>query len=263
MTEEIKGKAYIPHGENKPIMENAVNEVSLMELLYRFYEKAMYIMLAIAAGAVIAGVYSYWFATPKYESTAKLYVLNSDNSILDLSDLQIGSYLTADYKEVFKAWEVNEQVLENLGLDYSYSELAKMVTIANPTDTRILYITVTTDNASQSMLMANEYAEVARQYISDTMQTKTPSILSTALISARPVSPNKMLNIIIGAIAGAVISAGVILILFLADDKVRSEEDILKCCGMHTLAIVPNIDEEEMMKKSKTKSRKSKAGAIL
>ena len=261
MTEELKGKTFIPHRENKPIMENAVNEVNLMELLYRFYEKAMHIILAVAAGAVIAGIYSYWFATPKYESTAKLYVLNSENSILDLSDLQIGSYLTADYKEVFKAWEVNEQVLENLGLDYSYSELAKMVTITNPTDTRILYITVTTHDADESMLMANEYAEVARKYISDTMQTKTPSILSTALISSRPVSPNKVLNMVIGAIAGAVISAGVILILFLADDKVKSEEDILNCCGMYTLAIVPDIDEEEMMQKPKINRRKSNAEA--
>jgi capsular polysaccharide biosynthesis protein len=180
---------------------------------------------------------------------------------LDLSDLQIGSYLTADYKEVFKAWEVNEQVLENLGLNYSYSELAKMVTITNPTDTRILYITVTSDDADQSMLMANEYAEVARQYISDTMLTKTPSILSTALISTKPVSPNKMLNMIIGAIAGAVISLGVILILFLGDDKIKSEEDILNCCGIHTLAIVPHIDEEEVLKKSKKNRRKTKAEA--
>jgi capsular polysaccharide biosynthesis protein len=261
MTEEIKGKTYISHGENKSAIETTVNEVNLMELLYRFYEKAIYIVLAVAAGAIIAGIYSYWFATPRYESTAKLYVLNSDNSILDLSDLQIGSYLTADYKEVFKAWEVNEQVLENLGLNYSYSELAKMVTITNPTDTRILYITVTSDDADQSMLMANEYAEVARQYISDTMLTKTPSILSTALISTKPVSPNKMLNMIIGAIAGAVISLGVILILFLGDDKIKSEEDILNCCGIHTLAIVPHIDEEEVLKKSKKNRRKTKAEA--
>ncbi len=261
MTEEIKGKTYISHGENKAIVDNTVSEVSLMELLYRFYEKAIYILLAVVAGAVIAGIYSYWFATPKYESTAKIYVLNSENAILDLSDLQIGSYLTADYKEVFKAWEVNEQVLENLELDYSYSELAKMVSITNPTDTRILYITVTSDDARQSMLMANEYAEVARKYISDTMQTKTPSILSTALISARPVSPNKMLNIIIGAIVGAFVSAGVIVILFLGDDKVKSEEDILSFCGIHTLAIVPNIDEEEEHKKSKKKRRKTKAEA--
>ena len=75
---------------------------------------------------------SLFILTPKYEATAKLYVMSRTDSAVNISDLQIGSYLTSDYQEVFKTWEVHEQVLQNLGLDYDYEQLEEMLTVTNP-----------------------------------------------------------------------------------------------------------------------------------
>lgn len=74
-----------------------------------------------------------------------------------MADLQLGTALTSDYQEVFKTWEVHEMVIEELGLPYSYKEMQSMLTVSNPEDTRVLYITVTYPDAKMAAEIANSY----------------------------------------------------------------------------------------------------------
>lgn len=228
-------------------------EIDLMELFYRLLENYKKIIALALVGMLVFGIYSFIFATPMYEATCKIYVMSASDSAINLSDLQIGSYLTSDYQEVFSTWEVHERVIQNLGLDYTYEELQDMLKITNPSNTRILYITVTTDNANKSATIANEYAEVARSYIALTMESDEPSILSEALAPTHPVSPNKALNMALGLVLGAFVMIAFITIQFLLDDKIKTAEDIRKYTGMATLAIVPN--DEGFMKDNREDRR--------
>ena len=79
-------------------------EIDLVALLYRLLEKAKFIAVAAILSAVLAGVVAVFFTTPMYTATSKLYVMNSSDSAINLSDFQIGTYLTADYTEVFKRY---------------------------------------------------------------------------------------------------------------------------------------------------------------
>ena len=221
-----------------PVSE-AETEIDLLELFFRLIENWKLILATAIAGAVVMGVVSFFFITPMYEATSKLYILNSSDSAINLSDLQIGSYLTKDYQEVFKTWEVHERVIQNLGLEYTYDQLNKVLSVSNPSDTRILYITAKTADPQLSTAIANEYATVARQYISDMMATDEPNIISIALRPTKPVSPNKTLNVMIGFMMGAFLMAGIITIRFIMDDKVKTADDITKYLDMPTLAIVP------------------------
>ena len=115
---------------------NEDDEINIVELLYRWIEKWKIIALASLLGALIAAVYTFCFITPMYTATSKLYVVNTKDSAINLSDLQIGNYLASDYTEVFSNWHVHEMVLQRLGLDYTYSQLAGMVSVKNPKDTR-------------------------------------------------------------------------------------------------------------------------------
>jgi len=131
-------------------------EIDLMGILYCLLERAWTIITAALVGALIAGLYSFVLANPVYEATCKLYVVSNGDSAINLSDLQIGSYLTSDFLEVFDAWEVREQVLQNLDLDYSYKDLENMLSVTNPADTRILNVTIRSGSAKEAARMANE-----------------------------------------------------------------------------------------------------------
>lgn len=223
--------------------EDAEFEIDLMEVLLRLLEKWKLIIAGALVGAVLMAMYSFILATPMYEATSKLYVLNSSDSAINLSDLQIGSYLTSDYMEVFDTWEVNEMVRQNLNLSYTREELADMLTLTNPSNTRILNITVTSSDPQEAADIANEYADVAGQYISATMQTDQPSLLSEALTPDKPVSPKKKCNVVLGFLLGALLVCAGVIIQYLLDDKIKNEEDIKKYVGLPTLSVVPDNDE--------------------
>lgn len=214
-------------------------EIDLMELFFRLIENSKKIIAGALVGMIIFAAYSFLLATPMYEATCKIYVMSASDSAINLSDLQIGSALTADYQEVFDTWEVHEQVLQNLGLDYTYKELESMISVTNPSDTRILAITITSDDPAEAAAMANEYASVASRYISETMVTDEPSILSKALQPLNPVSPRKVFNTALGFLLGALVMCAIVTVQFILDDKIKTAEDIRKYTGMPTLAVVP------------------------
>ena len=221
------------------VQDAAEMEVDMVELLYRLLEKWKLIALGAIAGAALLLFYSLFIATPMYEATTKLYVLNSGDSAINLSDLQIGSSLATDYKEAFLTWEVEEMVLQKLGLDYEYEELEDMLTIRNPSNTRILEVIVKSKDRNEAVDLANTYADIASQYIADIMRTSKPNLFSEALLPTKPVSPRKALNTVIGFMLGALIVAGILVVQFLMDDKIKTSDDLRKYVNMPTLAIVP------------------------
>ena len=214
-------------------------EIDLVELFYRLIEKAKIIIACALIGAVLMGAYTYFMVTPTYTATSKLYVLNSSGSAINLSDLQIGSYLATDYMEVFKNWHVHEMVIQQLGLSYSYNQLASMLSVSNPTNTRIMYITVTSTSPQEAKLIADTYAQVAREFIATTMDTEEPNLFEEALLPTSPSAPSKTKNIMLGFLLGFVLAAGVITVRFITDDKIRSAEDIERYVGLPTLGAMP------------------------
>ena len=241
--------------------DQGVDEINLLELFYRLLEKYKIILAAGLIGAILLGVYSYFIATPLYQSTCDMYVLTSKDSAISLSDLQIGAQLTSDYEEVLYTWEVEAQVRANLGLTEKYTnkQLQKMITVSNPNNTRILKITATSADPQEAKDIANEYVSVAREYISTVMLTDPPSLLSMATLPRNPVSPRKARNIVLGFILGALLAVAIISIQFIMDDKIKTSDDIRKYIGLPTLAVVakdPGVSKNTQSSSSGSNRRK-------
>lgn len=245
--------------ENQPVSERTID---LYELLLHIGGKIRFVILATLLGGLLAGFYSFYVADPVYSSTSKLYVLSSSDSALNLSDLQIGTYLTSDYIEVFRTWEVHEQVIQNLDLPYTYTQLSNMLTINNPSNTRILSISILSNFSAEAAMIANEYAQVASDYIAEKMSTDRPNLLSVALPSTMPVSPNKPRNIVLGALLGFLLSIAILTIQFITDDRIKSADDIIKTIGIPVLAAVPLLNDKTLirMQKANAASTRKKEG---
>lgn len=226
----------------------AETEIDLVELFYRLLENLKFIVPAALIGAVLAAVYTFNFVTPRYTATSKLYVVNTSNSVVDLSALQIGTQLASDYKEVFSNWHVHERVIEELDLPYSYSQLNQMVSVTNTESQRILHIKVVSTSPDEAKLLADTYAKVAQEFIAETMDMDRPNIFEEALKPSAPSSPNKTRNIILGFLLGGLIAAAVVVIQFIVDDRIRNEEDITKYAGIAVLGVMPLLDAKKTKK---------------
>lgn len=266
-TETKKVNTQVAAGENKAAPAGGskggnsnVVEIDLVALFFRFLEKAHWIVLTALIGAGIAFAIVNYLVTPIYQATAKIYIVGSDTTI-SLSDLQIGSNLAADYKEVFKNWHVHELVDKRLNLNYSYSKLSKMVSVTNPSGTHVLYVNVKSPDKNEAKLMADTYAQVAREFIAAKMDMREPNVFEEARKPTAPVTPQKARDIIIGFLAGALLAMAVVTIKFVSDDRIVTSEDIAKVGKLPTLGLIPLQDMDknagkETDKKNDKKSRK-------
>lgn len=226
-------------------VESDEETIDLLELLYALLGKWREIAAATVACALIAAIGVLFFVTPKYQASSTIYVISRKDSAINISDLQIGTALTDDYIQVFHMWEVQEKVISNLDLPYTYNQLDGMLSVTNASNTRMLEITVTSESAQEAADIANEYATVVRDYIAKKMATDKPSIMSTALVPTVPVSPNKTKSILLGALLGFVVSAGVVVVITVLDDTYKTAEDIKKYTGLVTMAVIPLEKSDE------------------
>lgn len=226
-----------PNGFQSAASPRYYSGIDWLDLLFRLLENIHWILLAAILGAVIFGFYAKTIVTPIYQTTSKIYIAGSETTI-SLSDIQLGSSLAKDYQEVFKIWHVHEMVDERLGLNYSYSQLASMVSVSNPDGSHLLYINVRSSNPEEAKLLADTYAEVVQEFIAEKMELRKPQLLEVALLPSRPVYPNIRSSVLKGFAAGAALAAAVFIFLYLIDDKIRTSDDIEKSAGLATLGVL-------------------------
>lgn len=258
MSDRQKRRTQTPHVSPaaQPVDSDTIDLIGLM---YRLLGSWKLIVCMALVFTIAAGVYTLYFVTPMYQATSTIYVLSRRDSAINMSDLQIGTALTSDYIKVFKMWEVHEEVISNLDLPYSYTQMRDMLSVVNESDTRMLDISVTSPSAEEAAAIANEYAKVASQYIADTMSTDKPNIMSVALVPSNPVSPNKTRNVLLGFLFGGILAAGIVTLRFIMDDKYKTAEEIRMYTGLITLAVVPVEESDAGRSKKSAKSGGRKA----
>lgn len=229
--------------------------IDLVELFYFLLSKLHFIVLGMLLGGLLLGVYASSNVVPIYTATSKLYIMGQTGSNI-IYDLQIGSVLTMDYQEVFKTWEVHQMVNEQLGLDYSYSQLQSMLTVENPEDTRVLYITIRNTDAQQAADIANAYATAAKKFITQTMATDEPSTFSIALVPSVAGGTSVTGYVTRGILLGTALAGGILVLIFLLDNRPKSPEDILRYANIPTLAVIPKHPELSGDKKHKKRNKR-------
>ena len=224
--------------------------IDLREIAYVLMEKLHYIVMFLLVGAVVFNMYSYFLIKPTYTSTSRLYVVSATkDSVVNFSDLSVGTNLTKDYVELLLSYPVLDKVSEKIEKDYdykiSYESLQKMISLENPEDTRILNINVTTTDPKVSKTIANALADEAVEYIPDTMGTFKPNIAQVAREAKIKTGPSYLKYTAIGALLGTLICMAWFIFKYLSDDTIKTKEDIEKYFGMTPLAVLPYVEEVE------------------
>lgn len=253
--------------QNTELMERMDDdeiEINFMEVLMILLQKLPIILACTVAVMVIAGAVTKFAIAPKYEATATLYVVSaSNNSVVNLSDLQIGTNLTADYKTLILSRLMMERSIRKLGLENEMEpkDLVKMIEIGNPSGTRILSITVTSTNPELAADAANEVANQAVAWLPEVMASNAPNVAETAVVPTHKSGPSTTKNTIIAGALMFMLCCGVILAQYVMDDAVTTPEDMEKYFGITPLASIPEVtDIKDHADPSKSFAKKKKWG---
>ncbi len=217
-------------------------EIDVLALLHKLWTKKLLILFTAFYFAAFSFLGTYFFIQPTYTSTTRIYVVNqaTDNKNLSAQDLQAGTYLANDYKEIITSNDVLSEVIKDEKLNLSEAELSKMVSVNIPTDTRLISISVKAKTGQDAQVLANKVREVASKKIKTVTKVEDVTTLEEAKL---PSSPNIKRNVLLGAILGGFVAIVAVLVREVLDDRIRRPEDVEDVLEMTLLGIVPDTDK--------------------
>lgn len=231
-------------------IDNDEITIDLTELLMVLWSKVHIILLSGILMALLVFVGTKLFITPRYTSITKMYVLSKQdsNAGVTYSDLQTGTQLTKDYMELVKSRPVLEQVIAILNLDMEPEDLEDMISVATATDTRILSVEVESENPREAKEIADAVRESVGIQITEIMDADAVNTVEEGNLPTEPSSPSVVKNLVIGLMLGLFIAIGIIVLIFIMDDTVKTPDDVEHYLGLNVLTSIPI---QEGVKKTK------------
>jgi polysaccharide export protein, MPA1 family len=221
-------------------------EIDVFQLLNTLWKRKLIIALVAIVTGTVAFAYSKFIIKPEYTSTTRIYVVNrnqGDKPGLTNQDLQAGSYLVKDYREIILSQDVLEKVVTDLKLNMSTKGLASKIQVTVPVDTRIVSISVKDKQPEEASRIANSLREVAAQKIINVTRVSDVTTLEEARPATSPSSPNIRRNTLIAFLGGLGVVVVVVLLVELLDVRVKRPEDIEDVMQIPLLGVIPNLDK--------------------
>ena len=221
-------------------------QIDIMLLLRRIWSQKLIIVLTTLVFTAGALMYSLFIATPKYNSTTRVYVVNQkkDNQAITTQDVQLGTLLVKDYKEIILSNSVMSDVVAKNKLQITPGELAKKISVDAPKDTRIISITVTDKDPQKARDLANAVREVSADKIKEVTKIEDVTTLEQAEAALTPSSPNVFKNSVLAALLGLILSVGGVVLIELMDDRIKRPEDIEETMDLVLLGVIPSTNKK-------------------
>lgn len=216
-------------------------EISLTQYLKELLNKIwIVIMLTVICGAMLF-VYSFFFATPMYTSSAKMYVSNKQDTSTSISgtDLTAREKLVRTYAEIINSNTLLQMVCDKIdahksvkgyeylqSTNYTPASLKSIIDVEAANETEVFYIRAKTPSPELSQFIIEAITEYLPGEISRIMEASSANLIDKADLPSAPSSPNIFRNTLIGALVGFVIAAAIVFIIFRTDTVVRNETDL-------------------------------------
>ncbi|MDD3392069.1 MAG: polysaccharide biosynthesis tyrosine autokinase [Bacilli bacterium] len=207
----------------------------MLDVITYYIKKLPIIILITIITSLIGSLYLNSINTINYKVESSI-ILKSSNQEVTSVELSLNQALLPTYKEIVKSKLVLNEVITNLNLKYNYDELKEMVNTTSSLDSNIIKITVTNENNNNIKAIVNEIVTVFSDKIDDIYHLNNVSILEEA--NSITIISSYYWYLLIFALSGTVISLILIGILYMFDNIIKTEKDIVKKTKIPLLGIL-------------------------
>ena len=229
--------------------DNTSVRVVTLKDLWGVFIRRLWVM--ILAAVVVAGgllLINRMTFVPTYSSTATLYILRQDNDTAtgnSDSDFSLALKVVNDCDYLLKSHSVLDEVIQKLNLEIDYKDLSKSVSTSNPENTRILEVTVESDSPENAKRIVDALCEIGQEKITAAMGFRQVNLYEYGTLNDKPCNTTSMTTYLLAGIIAAILVYSVFLIIFLLDDRIRTEEDIERYLGLSILGDIPKADDKK------------------
>ena len=220
-----------------------MDEIDLLELARLLWSHALQIAAAGIAAAVICLLVCTFVLTPRYQASVNLIVNSRQDGNASITSDNINSArnLIDTYAVIIKSNLVLNDVIQRMGLDMTYSQLADSITVGSVNSTQIMAITVTNENPGLAGKIAQTIAEVAPDVIVEKVEAGSCKAVSDVEIDTTPVYPQTKKTMLLCALAGMVAACALLVVSHLLHNYIVDDEDVQKKLDLPVLGFIPEV----------------------
>ena len=222
-----------------------MEEINLKEL-FMYFKKYLYVIIVSTVLFLSISIfYDLVVKKPLYSTYTTIVlvkdensrsVIGSKNDTIDQNDITLNQKLVSTYRQIIKSKLVLKQVINNLNLKYTMTEMYSKVTVDALEDTEILKVSVVDKNPEMSSIIANEIAKVFEVEVTKIYKLSNVSVIDKAETPNSRSNDTLIRDIVLAIMLGLVCGGGIIFILFYFDDTVRSVDNIDNEFGLPLIA---------------------------
>jgi len=233
-----------------------MEEINLGDLFSYFFKKSPLIILIISIITILGIIYMISIQVPLYHGTTSIVLVQQSNETTGVtqSDLNVNEKLVSIYSEIIKSRRVLSQVINELNLDFTVSELAKNIQVTSLSNTPIIKISVSDENGEQAVKIANKTADIFSKEVVDIYNMENISILDEAIEEATPYNVNFTKQLVIYSAVGIVLGFGIVFAMYYFNDKINNKKEIETLLHLPVIGEIPiaskNNHDDRIAKKS-------------
>lgn len=227
--------------------------VSLQEIALVLKKRMLLIFSMMILGVVALAGVTFFLITPKYGTDTQLVVQSNQETLTNAnlqSDLTGNVMMVNTYKDLIKSNVVLDQVSLQLakenGIQYTSNELNKMISVTQSQNSQMFSIRVISINAKEAMEISNKTAMIFKEKAVEILKVDKVSIISPAKLQTTPVSPNKKLNLLIGAVIGLILGVMIVFLLEFLDKTVKDTKFIENELELPILGEISVLSNKEL-----------------
>ncbi|MFB5283666.1 YveK family protein [Peribacillus sp. Hz7] len=219
--------------------------ITVKDLFNAMKRRLRMIVLITLLATMTSGIYSFYFITPKYQSSTQILVNQSRENGQGIDYNQVQSNLET-YSDIIKSPMILDIVSRKLELNRPEKTLVKQINISSGEKSQVLTITVQDSDPETAAKISNTIAETFNEEILTLMNVNNIKILSMAKVNPSPTNPSPKLIIAVGFIFGLIASLGICFLLEKMDDSIKTESDVEQLLGLPVLGEVFEIKGKHM-----------------
>ena len=217
------------------------------------------IFAAMIIGGLAALYYTSFLVTPKYESETKYlvdttslaadagYYGSTTASVEEQRNTVLSRLIVSSYIEILQTHNFSEYLaimLEsntNLSRPYTGDELFGMIKYTFEEEKEFYLVTVTATDPADAFIIARCIEENSESYLATKKSSAqgTLKVIDNARTNEDAVNVNFVLNVIIGALCGAILAFAIAFLIDINDVRIKSEKELIRAVDLPVIGSIP------------------------
>ncbi|MGK4078002.1 Wzz/FepE/Etk N-terminal domain-containing protein [Ligilactobacillus salivarius] len=227
--------------------KNDADFVDISSLLLVLKKNILTVLVWGVLGLVISLIMVFMMIEPKYKSSIDILVnQKNSNTAVQYNVQQADLQAINTYKDILTKPIILTPVLKEIKRTDNYqgslNTLEKSIKVSNQASSQVITVTVTDKNAYVAADVANTIGKVFAKKVKKMMQVDNVTIVSSAKVNTKPVSPRKKLYALVGLVTGLIIGVVIALIKELTDKTVKDSSFLTDELGLTNIGSVYHLD---------------------